>query len=82
MLMPNLWQARASLVIVLLALVFDLSRLWGALFLAWAIRDLVHRQTWMTEPVSMDAAPWLYAVIVFVWLLVGSYMLLIPLPWS
>ena len=53
---------------MVVALVFDFQWIWGLLFLLWSGPSLFTGVTFLVEPVHRSENPWLFWVIVSLWL--------------
>lgn len=67
------WKAWTGLALMGVGLVTGWSWLWAVFFGGWLLAGLVDGQTYVFEPVSRQAAPLLY------WLLMGSYLVFLAL---
>ena len=62
------WLTLVALAIVVVALVFDFQWMWGLIFLFWSGPSLFTGVTFLVEPVHRSENPWLFWVIVSLWL--------------
>ncbi len=62
------WITLGALAVVVAAVVFNFQWLWGLLFLFWAAPSLATGVTFLVEPIHRDENPWLYWIIVTMWL--------------
>lgn len=83
------WRSIVALILVLTGFFFDLTWLWGLLFLMWVIPDFFSGETFLMEPISKKEEPILYWTILFVWLVSSIYLLVdsfapqaLPKGWS
>jgi len=73
------WRAILGLLIVYIAILFNLEWIWGIFFIFWIIPDLLLKQTHFIEVITKKNNPVLYWSILFTWFILGIYMLLNPL---
>ena len=71
-------RAIGSLALIFLSMATGWYWIWGLLLLLWAINDLIVGSTWLSEPVSRQADPILFHLILLTWLTFGFYFLLYP----
>ena len=64
-----------ALIVIYVAVIFDLQWMWGVLFLLWLIPDIRSGQTYLVQPVNRLTNPILYWVIVLSWLWMAIYLL-------
>ena len=83
------WRSIAALILVLTGFFFDLTWLWGLLFLMWVIPDFFSGETFLMERISRKEDPILYWTILVVWLVSSIYLLVdafvpqsLPKGWS
>ena len=62
------WLTLGALAIVIAAVIFNYQWIWGLLFLFWSAPSLVTGVTFLVEPIHRDENPWLFWVIVTLWL--------------
>ena len=62
------WLTIVALAIVVVALVFNLEWVWGLFFLFWSGPSLFTGVTFLVEPVYRSENPWLFWIIVTLWL--------------
>ena len=62
------WLTIVALSIVVVALVFNLEWVWGLFFLSWSGPSLFTGVTFLVEPVYRSENPWLFWIIVTLWL--------------
>jgi len=67
------WRSIVGLIIVYIAVWFDLQWVWGILFLIWVVPDLMTGVTYFMEPIFKEENPWLYWLIVISWILMSAY---------
>lgn len=72
------WRTILGLLIILAAIVFNWSWMWGILFLLWVIPDIRNGYTFFIEPINRKDHSLLYWIIVVMWLLMSAYFLLEP----
>ncbi|MDW3648812.1 MAG: hypothetical protein R8P61_17220 [Bacteroidia bacterium] len=72
------WRTIAGLILLYIAVLMNLSWVWGILFLLWVIPDLFSGITYFLEPISKNEHPVLYWLIMLSWVWMAVYMLLIP----
>lgn len=65
-----------ALIIVYIAVVFNLTWVWGLLFLMWVVPDLRSGQTHLMEPISRAKNPIWYWLIIGTWLWMSVYLLM------
>ena len=65
-----------TLIVIYIAVGFDLQWLWGVLFLIWLIPGLLTGYTHLVEPISRDENPVWYWLITGTWLWMAAYLLL------
>lgn len=70
------WKTVIALILLLIATALNWSWVYGILFIAWAIADIVGGRVYFVEEVAKTANPILFWVIVILWLLLGVYSLL------
>ncbi len=58
----------AALVVVVAAVVLNFQWLWALLFLTWSVPSLFTGVTYLVQPISRDENPWLYWIVVLLWL--------------
>lgn len=83
------WKALLSLTLIIIAIVFVLTWLWGVIILVWVIPDVISGKTYLSELVLRKETPILYWAIIFVWLFLAFYLLadhfspnLLPESWQ
>jgi ABC-type multidrug transport system fused ATPase/permease subunit len=62
------FKSKIALVLILIAIFTGEYRIFGFLFLYWAINDLIKQETYLLEPIQRDKNPLLYWIIVLMWL--------------
>ena len=62
------WLTIVALSIVVVALVFNLEWVWGLFFLFWSGPSLFTGVTFLVEPIYRSENPWLFWIIVTLWL--------------
>jgi len=72
------WRAILGLLIVYIAILFNLEWIWGIFFIYWIIPDLLLKQTHFIEVITKKNNPVLYWSIIFTWFILAIYMLLNP----
>ncbi|MEM0895759.1 MAG: VOC family protein [Verrucomicrobiota bacterium] len=70
------WRTMIGIVVVALAVLFEMDWIWGVLFLYWIIPDLFSGTTYFIEPLQRSRNPWLYWTVVVTWLVLSAYLLL------
>ena len=74
------WKTYIGIILVTTATYLGINWVWGALFIFWAITDLVHGRTFFIEEVSKSTHPYTYWLVIIVW--VGlAFMSFIPNYW-
>lgn len=69
------WRTIVGLILVYLAIWFELQWIWGILFLFWVVPDLISGSTFFMEEINKKEHPLLYWLIVVSWLLMALYSL-------
>lgn len=59
-----MWRSILGLIVIYLALLFEVDWLWSVLFLIWVIPDLKSGTTYFIEPLSRRQNPILYWTVV------------------
>lgn len=72
-------RAMLGLLLVIVAVIWELDWLWGVIFLAWVIPDLISKETHFFEQVTRTENPILYWSIMITWIVLSVYLLLSPL---
>ncbi len=67
------WKTIIGLILLVLAIYFNIGWAWGVLFLFWAITDLINKRTYFIEDVPRSTNPILYWIIVVIWLGLAIY---------
>lgn len=67
------WRSILGLILVWVAVWFNLQWVWGVLFLFWIVPDFFTGVTYFIEPVSKYENPILYWMIMISWLLMSIY---------
>lgn len=62
------WFTLVAIAIVLVAVIFDFQWVFGLLFLFWAAPSILTGETFLVEPVHRAENPWLFWIIVALWL--------------
>lgn len=70
------WRSFLGLIMIYLAIVFEVDWLWGLLFLFWVIPDLKNGVTYFIEPLSRNQNPFLYWTVVLTWMVLSVYLLM------
>jgi len=70
-----------TLIFIYLSFYFQLSELWGALFLIWAVIDVIKEETWLTESVTKIGNPILYWIVVMTWFISGILVFIYPVTY-
>lgn len=65
-----------ALIIVYLAVLFDLTWMWGVIFIMWLSPDICSDNTHLVEPISRSENPVWYWLIIGTWLWMSVYLLL------
>lgn len=65
------WRSILGLIMVYVAVWFNLSWVWGILFLLWVFPDISAGVTYFMEPIYRKENPVLYWVIVISWILLS-----------
>lgn len=73
------YRALLGLLLVIIAVIWNLDWLWGVIFLAWVIPDLIAKETHFFERVTREEDTILYWSIMGTWLILSAYLLLSPL---
>lgn len=73
------WRTYVGLLLMFLAVIFNIPWLWGIFYLFWVIPDLYRKETYFIEHVSWDENPVLFSLIVGSFLLLSFYTLLQPI---
>lgn len=72
------WRTILGLIVILFAIIFNWNWMWGILFLIWVIPDIKKGYTFFIEPINKSDNPFLYWIIIVMWLLMGIYFLAEP----
>jgi len=82
-------RALIGLAIVICAVLFNLTWLWGVLFLLWVIPDIISGITYFFEPLTRKENPILYWLTIGTWVLLSLFILvdefapqILPNGWS
>lgn len=67
------WKALLGLALIFIGFVMDWYWVWGILFLTWAIGDIRARRTHLLEEISRSESPFLYWIIITMWLLFSFF---------
>lgn len=69
------WRTIIGLLLMYLAVWFNLQWIWGALFLFWVIPDIFSGVTYFIEPIEKAKNPILFWIIILSWILMSLYSL-------
>ena len=72
------WRALLALVLIYIAVLFDLQWVWGLLFLSWLIPDIISGEIHLVEQVRRDRNPIVYWLTIGTWFWMSVYLLLTP----
>ncbi len=50
------------------AVILNFQWIWALLFLTWSVPSLFTGVTYLVQPISRDENPWLYWIVVLLWL--------------
>ena len=67
------WRSILGLILLWVAMWYNLQWVWGILFLIWVIPDLMSGMTYFLEPVSKTEDPILYWTIMVSWIAMCAY---------
>lgn len=76
------WKSILALGIIGVGLFYNWYWIWGVFLIIWAIIDLRRGQTYLLEDISKSNAPFLYWIIVTMWLVLGIWGLLTSLEFG
>lgn len=68
---PVRWKSITALCFIGLGLYFEWYWIWGGLCVVWAITDLRRKHTYLLEDIPRQDSPFLYWIIVTMWLVLG-----------
>lgn len=71
-------RAMLGLLLVIVAVIWEIEWVWGVIFLAWVIPDLIARETHFFEQVTRADNPVLYWSIMVTWIILSVYLLVSP----
>lgn len=74
------WKTYIGIILVTVATYFNISWVWGILFIFWLITDLIHGKTFFIEEVSKTTHPYTYWLVITVWFLL-SVISFVPMKW-
>ncbi|MEM7406457.1 MAG: hypothetical protein AAF458_14255 [Pseudomonadota bacterium] len=69
------FKALGGLLLIYVSVVTGLYTPWALVLLWWAVGDLQRGETWFLETVRRDANPWVYALLLGSWLVLGVLMI-------
>jgi hypothetical protein len=72
--MFSYWRSILALVVLASATFFNLYLIWGLFFVFWGILDIANREVFLVERITREDAPFLYWLIVSLWLGSGVYI--------
>lgn len=72
---PLRWKSMIALGAIGVGLYHDWYWIWGALLIIWALTDLRDRHTYLLEDIPRSESPFLYWIVVLMWLLMGIWAL-------
>ena len=67
------WRTVVGLILMYIAMWYNLEWVWGILFLMWVIPDLFSGVTYFIEPIAKKETPVLYWIVIFSWVLMSIY---------
>ncbi|MGI9273724.1 MAG: hypothetical protein ACR2PT_02550 [Endozoicomonas sp.] len=70
------WRALLGLAAILVAVIFEIFWLWGAIIICWAIPDIRRGHTHLFEPVSRSENPITFWLINLTWIFCGLYLVI------
>lgn len=73
------WKTVIALILLLNAIVLNWSWVFGLLFIAWGISDIVAGRIYFVEAIVKTENPILFWIIAVLWILLGLYYLMEPL---
>ena len=71
------WRALVGLVCILIAVVFEITWLWGLIIIAWALPDIFSGHTHLFEPVSRTQNPITFWLITLTWMISGFFLIFV-----
>lgn len=73
------WKTVIALILLLNAMLLNWTWVFGILFIAWAISDIIAGRIYFVEAIIRTENPILFWIIAGLWILMGLYYLVEPL---
>ncbi len=67
------WRTLLALLLIYIAVIFNLQWVWGVLFLIWVLPDIYSGITFFVEPIVKNENPVLFWLIIVSWILMSAY---------
>ncbi len=72
---PYPWRAVIALVLIYISVALQWNWTWGVLFVLWALPALRTGQVHLIDKVERRERPWLFAFILFTWILLSLLLI-------
>lgn len=69
------WRSIIGLALMYVAIMLNITWVWGLFYLFWVVPDIVTRRTYFMEEIDRDEHPVLYFVVVISFLFLAIYTL-------
>ena len=73
------WKSLIALFIVWIAVVFNISFIWGLIFLIWILPDLKYGETFFLDRIERHSHPMLYWSILITWIGLAIWLLFLSM---